>query len=263
MSPDDMSADELQLVDVVTGELPLARAQLDSGLASLAEATLRRRISRLEADGGPVADELDAARSLLAEALWRQQRPIAAGAALDPITSGSLELRRPIVMLIEAEAAAATGDPDRAAGLMERVIDAIGVDDAWQLRAGTPSRISWPLPSPLRPAEPHEARPPWSAAGPVSVSTDDGPTGDRSGAARARLEAARTAYGSGDLATGDGELSIALRLDPALGGKGLRLFRPTLGKLPPAERLVLYGDLLRAAGREAEASAAYDRAARA
>ena len=62
MSAGEMSVDELQLVDVVTGELALARAQLDSGLASLAEATLRRRIARLEADGGPVADELDAAR---------------------------------------------------------------------------------------------------------------------------------------------------------------------------------------------------------
>lgn len=258
-----MTADELQLIDVVTGELALARAQLDSGLASLAEATLRRRIARLEADGGPVADELDAARSLLAEALWRQQRPIAAGAALDPITSGSLELRRPIVMLIEAEAAAATGDPDRAAGLMERVIDAIGVDDAWQLRAGTPSRISWPLPSGLRPVEPHEARPPWGAAGAVSVAGADGASAERGAEARERLAAAGTAYGAGDLAVGDAELGLALRLDPGLGADGLKLFRPTLGKQPRAERLLLYGDLLRAAGREAQASAAYDRAARA
>jgi hypothetical protein len=210
-----------------------------------------------------VADELDAARSLLAEALWRQQRPIAAGAALDPITSGSLELRRPIVMLIEAEAAAATGDPDRAAGLMERVIDAIGVDDAWQLRAGTPSRISWPLPSGLRPVEPHEARPPWSAASPVSAAGADGASAERGAEARARLEAATTAYGAGDLPAGDAELGLALRLDPALGAEGLKLFRPTLGKQPPADRLLLYGDLLRAAGREAQASAAYDRAARA
>jgi hypothetical protein len=255
--------DEVQLIDVVNGELALARSQLDSGLASLAEATLRRRIGRLEADGGPVADELDAARSLLAEALWRQQRPIAAGAALDPITSGSLELRRPIVMLIEAEAAAATGDPDRAAGLMERVIDAIGVDDAWQLRAGTPTRIAWPLPSGLRPVEPHEARPPWSAAGRVAVTTAEGAAAERGGEARARLEAAQSAYAAGDLAGGDAELSLALRLDPALGADGLKLFRPTLGRRPAADRLLLYGDLLRAAGREAQASAAYDRAARA
>ncbi len=258
-----MSADEVQLIDVVTGELGLARSQLDSGLASLAESTLRRRVARLEADGGPVADELDAARSLLAEALWRQQRPIAAGAALDPITSGSLELRRPIVMLIEAEAAAATGDPDRAAGLMERVIDAIGVDDAWQLRAGTPSRIAWPLPSGLRPVEPHEARPPWSGKGRVTVATADRPSGDRGEGARARLQAAASAYGSGDLARGDAELSLALRLDPSLGGDGLKVFRPTLGRRPSADRLLLYGDLLRAAGREAQASAAYERAARA
>ena len=42
-------------------------------------------------------------------------------------------------MLIEAEALAAAGEPDRAAGAMERVIDAIGVDaayDAARRRAG-------------------------------------------------------------------------------------------------------------------------------
>ena len=36
---------------------------------------------------------------------------------------------------------------------------------------------------------------------------------------------------------------------------------PTLGGQPAAERLLLYGDLLRAAGREVEAAEAYDRAA--
>jgi len=37
---------------------------------------------------------------------------------------------------------------------------------------------------------------------------------------------------------------------------------PTLEAEPPADRLLLYGDLLRAAGREADAVAAFDRAAR-
>ena len=41
------------------------------------------------------------------------------------------------------------------------------------------------------------------------------------------------------------------------------MLEPTLGEEPSAGRLLLYGDLLRAAGRQADSSAAYDRAARA
>jgi hypothetical protein len=66
---------------------------------------------------------------------------------------------------------------------------------------------------------------------------------------------------AGDLARGDGEMSIALRLDLSLATDGVRIIEPTLGRQPAAERLLLYGDLLRAAGREAEAQRAYDRAA--
>jgi hypothetical protein len=70
------------------------------------------------------------------------------------------------------------------------------------------------------------------------------------------------AYGEGDTATGDRELAIALRRDPRIATAGLALLEPGLGEQPSAERLVLYGDLLRAAGRERDAAAAYDRAAR-
>ncbi len=70
------------------------------------------------------------------------------------------------------------------------------------------------------------------------------------------------AYGTGDLVTGDRELSLALRRDPRIAPAGIVLLEPSLGSQPAAERLVLYGDLLRAAGRERDAGAAYDRAAR-
>ena len=56
-------------------------------------------------------------------------------------------------------------------------------------------------------------------------------------------------------------MSIAVRLDPALAGDGVTILEPTLGGQPAAERLLLYGDLLRSAGRDAEATDAYDRAA--
>jgi hypothetical protein len=76
------------------------------------------------------------------------------------------------------------------------------------------------------------------------------------------MEDARVAYVAGDRERGDGRMSIALRLDPGLAADGVRILEPTLGRQPSADRLLLYGDLLRAAGREDEAQRAYDRAAR-
>src|SRR6185437_13762566 len=115
-------------LDLVADELSLARAQMASGLSPLAEAVLVRRIAQLHAQGDVALDELDAARALLAEALWRQGRPIAAGAAAGRIRSGSLERRRPLVMLIEAEALAATGQLETATRLMERIVEEVGID---------------------------------------------------------------------------------------------------------------------------------------
>jgi hypothetical protein len=88
-------------------------------------------------------------------------------------------------------------------------------------------------------------------------------SGEQTAAAHGRLEAARLAYGAGDVARGDRELSIAVRLDPQLAEAGLSILEPTLGAQPPAPRLLLYGDLLRATGHADEANAAYDRASRA
>jgi hypothetical protein len=268
-APED---EDRQVIDLVIDELALARAQIDAGLAMLAEGTLVRRLGRLEADGAAVGDEADAARALLAEALWRQQRPVAARAAVEAIRASSPQRRLPIVQVVEAEGLAAAGELDRAAGLMERVVDAIGGDQAWSLRAGAPSRLPWPLPSVLRPEPARAPRPPWSPAQRSAAATGEPPhpsepgatpAGDveRVAAARGRLEEARVAYVAGDLERGDAEMSIALRLDPALAGDGVTIMEPTLGGQPGADRLLLYGDLLRAAGRELEANQAYDRAA--
>ena len=243
------------VVDLLPDELALARAQLDSGLFGLAEGVLVRLIAGLEAAGKGGLEELDSARTLLGEALWRQGRPLAAGAAVAAIRSGSLERRRPIVMLIEAEALAAGGDPDRAARLAERVVSSIGVDGAWKLRAGVASRITWPAPPSLRAPRRPEATPPGGAPPP-------GPTPERITAAHGRLEAARQAFAAGELDEGDRQLAAALRLDPRIGQDAVAVLETTLEEEPAADRLLLYGDLLRAAGREAEATAALDRAAR-
>ena len=244
-------------VDLIPDELSLARAQLASGLLGMAEGSLRRHIARLDAGGRGAMEELDAARALLAEVLWRQGRPLAGGAVVEKIRAGSLERRRPIVLLVEAEAMAAGGDPDRANALMERVLDAVGVDESWRLRGGVPSRLAWPLPPSMRPAQRQPGIPATGAAARAAP-----PSPERTAAAHVRLEAARLAYAAGRDDEGDREMNLAMRLDPRVAADGVVLVEPTLGPRPGADRLLLYGDLLRAAGRSPEASEAYDRAAR-
>jgi hypothetical protein len=241
------------VVDLLPDDLALARAQLASGLATLAEGVLLRHIARIEVTGRGALDELDAARSLLAEALWRQGRAVAAGGVVNAIRAGSVERKRPIVMLIEAEAAASGGEPERAAKLAERVVAAVGIDEAWRLRGGVASRIAWPAPASFRtPARRSSGIPSQLAP----------PTAERTAAAHARLEAGRQAYGAGHHQEGDRQLNAALHLDPRLGAEGIVLMEPTLEDEPAADRLLLYGDLLRAAGREVDAIAAFDQAAR-
>jgi len=255
-----------QLVDIVTDELALARAQMAGGLPGLAEGTLRRRLARLEADGAGAGadDEVDALRVLLAESLWRQQRPSAARLALEGVRAASPQRRLPIAMLIEAETLAASGEADRAAGAQERLLAAIGPDEAFELLGGVPGRLGWPLPGDMRPGPAREPRPPWSATSAATTPEPESepPDDERVAAGRARMEEARVAYVAGDRARGDAEMSIAVRLDVALAADGVAIIEPTLGRQPSAERLLLYGDLLRAAGREAEATRAFDRAAK-
>jgi len=247
----------LEVVDLIPDELALARAQLESGLYGLAEGVLLRLIAGLEAAGKGGLEELDGARALLAEALWRQGRPIAAGTAIEAIRSTSLERRRPMLMLIEAETVAAAGDPDRAARLAERVVSTVGVDEAWKLRGGVASRITWPAPSSFRlPARRNDG------AGSLGEAPPPAPTPERTAAAHTRLEAARRSFASGELDDGDRQLAAALRLDHRIAPEGAVILEPTLGEEALAERLLLYGDLLRAAGREADATIAFDRAAR-
>lgn len=258
-SESSIAEEAVGVIDLVPDELTLARAQLAAGLPALAEGTARRRIALREADGTSGDDELDMLRVLLAEALWRQGRLVGARAALDAMRPSSAQRRLPIVLLIEAESLASSGEPDRAAGALERVIGAVGVDEAYALRAGVPGRLTWPLPGELIPS-PSSGRPPWSQSAEepeATLAEEDA----RTAAARVRLEEARVAYVAGDIERGDGEMSIAVRLDHELAADGVAIMEPTLGGQPNAERLLLYGDLLRAAGRRVEADRAFDRAA--
>ena len=252
-------ADEVQVIDLIRDELALARAQIDAGLLGLAEGTVRRRLAHLEADGVTSDDETDALCLLLAEVLWRQERPISARRSLEAIRPASPQRRLPMAMLIEAETLAATGEADRAAGAQERLLAAIGPDATFEMAGGVTGRLTWPLPEEMQPGSGRVPRPPWTArdAAEATEPIDD----ERMAAGRGRLEESRVAYVAGDLERGDADMSIAVRLDPALAADGVGLIEPTLGTRPPAERLLLYGDLLNAAGREAEATRAYDLAA--
>lgn len=253
--------DEVQLIDVIADELTLARAQLDAGLPALAEGTVLRRLAWLDADGGGPSDEGDALRALLAEALWREGRPAAARRTIEAIRPSSPQRRLPTTGVIEADVLAAAGERDRAAGAMERVIDAIGPDAAFEIRGGMPGPLPWPLPAELRAEPARPPRPPWAQPA-ASEPREPMPADDeRIAIARARMEEARVAYVAGDLERGDMEMSIAVRLEPGLAGDGVTIIEPTLGARPSAERLLLYGDLLRAAGRRAEADEAFGSAA--
>jgi hypothetical protein len=256
-------AEEVQLVDLVSDELALARGQLDAGQPALAEGTILRRLAWLEADGALPGDETDALRAMLAEAHWRQGRPAAARRALEAIRPSSPQRRLPVTGIIEADVLAAAGERDRAAGSMERVLDAIGPEAVFEIRGGLPGPLAWPLPVELRAEPARPERPPWAHPAGRGTAEPEAPAADdeRIAAGRARMEEARVAYVAGDLERGDVEMSIALRLEPGLAGDGVAIIEPTLGRQPSAERLLLYGDLLRAAGRPAEADEAYDRAA--
>ena len=250
------------LVDLIPDELSLARAQLAAGLLGhgRGRAAAAHRAAGRGGRDGRALEELDAARALLAEALWRQGRPLAGGAVVDGIRAGSLERRRPIVLLVEAEAMAAGGDPDRAAALMERVIESVGRRRG--LAAARRRAVATGMADARLDAAHPTAPPAPGSPGTAATQPPAPPSPERTAAAHARLEAARLAYAAGRDDEGDRELGLALRLDPRVAAEGVALVEPTpwpAGR--GADRLLLYGDLLRAAGRSPEASEAYDRAA--
>ena len=260
-SEPETETEEVQVIDFIADDLGLGRAQIAAGLLGLAEGTVRRRLAVLEADGVTSDDETDALRLLLAETLWRQGRPTGARRAIEAIRAASPQRRLPIALLIEAETLAAAGEGDRAAGAQERLLAAVGPDAAFELAGGAADRLTWPLPESMQPGSGRVARPPWTSRPDDESEEGEPPDDERVAAGRGRLEDARVAYVAGNLARGDSEMSIAVRLDPALAADGVGLIEPTLGTQPSPERLLLYGDLLNAAGRDAEATRAYDLAA--
>ena len=112
---------------------------------------------------------------------------------------------------------------------MERVIDAVGVDEAWRLRGGVPTRLAWPLPRfhASHPTPADRAFPGISGGAPPAP-----PSPERTAAAHVRLEAARLAYAAGREDDGDREMNLAMRLDPRVAAEGVATGRAHPG--PPA-----------------------------
>ena len=81
-------------IDLVPDQLALARAQMDAAQYGVVEGTLRRRIATLEATGRN-PEELDAARALLAEALWRSAMSRDTQSRRRPTTLSPLRSSRP------------------------------------------------------------------------------------------------------------------------------------------------------------------------
>jgi hypothetical protein len=244
-------------VDLLSDEVALARSQLAGGLPILAEVTARELLARLVADNPGDATALEPAYAVLAEALWRQQRPVEAGATLEKIRSTSDLRRAPVALMVEADASAAEGDLGRARAIRDRLVAAIGAEAAWLARAGVPAQLEWP--DPFEGVAEHRAP---TAAIEVAVAADSSASRTaRSAGARARLEAARAAFVAGDAERGEHELGLALRLDVAIAADGIALLESTGDRARDARTLMLYGDLLSAAGRAEDAAAAYDRAA--
>lgn len=231
-------------MDLLPDELMVARAQIEDGLAALAERTLRRLLDEA-ARQSAAQESLDAPRALLAEALWRQGRPRAAGAVLADVRGDGLR-SAPLMRVIEADSVAAGGDPERATALMDALLEDVGVEVTWEVRGGVPSRLPWPDPAELSNGDVAAGR-----TGPESV---------REAEARARLHAGRQAFDEGEDGAAEDEIALALRLDPTTAGDALALVEPRVHASSSARRLILYGDLLAAIGRGAEAEAAYESA---
>ena len=160
------------------------------------------------------------------------------------------------MLLVEAEAMAAAGDPDRADALMERVIESVGVDEAWRLRGVLAPGVADARLHAPNPASAQRR----SAARPPRPRPRHSPERTAAAHARPRPRGSPTTPAARTRAT-------ASWASPCGSTRAWRrrrgLAEPTLGPQPPPDRLLLYGDLLRAAGRTQEASEAYDRAARA
>ena len=244
-------------------ELSLARAQLAAGLPAWPREPLRRRIAMLEADGTSGDEELDAlARpagrgALAAGPARRRTRRARRDAAVErrsgacPIVHahrgrGARRVRRARPRRRRAGARHRGGRRGRGVRAARR---RPGSRSPGRCRASS-------CPQPAR-----RAAAAWSQAAdePDADAGRRRTRGRRPRACGSRRHASPTWPATSSAATARCRSPCGwIAGSPA---DGVAIMEPTLGGQPHAERLLLYGDLLRAAGRRVEADRAYDRAA--
>ena len=234
-------------------DLVVARLHVRLGSLQLARAELEEMAGKGTLDDEGLID--------LAEARWRTGDLAGAGeAATIALAAGNEAI---VALVIAAEATAAAGRPAEARRLASRALEMADLSVA-DVFAGMPRSSIWPI----EPGTPTIAEPLFGAeASAAAVTTaaavshapglwDDAPDVDLPDPAEA-LEAGRLALADGRIAAGALQLSLVLRLAPALAPAVLDTLAPYDGP----EVAIVKGDAYRLVGHERDARLAFADAA--
>jgi hypothetical protein len=234
-------------------DLVVARLHLRLGSLQLARAELEEMAGKGILDDEGLID--------LAEARWRTGDLAGAGEAANVAIGAGNEAI--VALVIAAEATAAAGRPAEARRLASRALEMADLSVA-DVFAGMPRSSIWPI----EPGTPTVAEPLFGAeASPTTATTaaaashapglwDDTAEVDLPDPAEA-LEAGRAALADGRIAAGALQLSLVLRLAPALAPAVLDM----LASHDAPELALVKGDAYRLVGHERDARLAFADAA--
>lgn len=235
-------------------DLVVARLHLRLGSLQLARAELEEMAGKGILDDEGLID--------LAEARWRTGDLAGAGEAADVAIGAGNEAV--VALVIAAEATAAAGRPAEARRLASRALEMadLSVTDVF---AGMPRSSIWPI----EPGTPTVAEPLFAAEGSAAAATTGAAVSHSPGLwddATAEvdlpdpaeaLEAGRAALTDGRIAAGALQLSLVLRLAPALAPAVLEM----LATFDAPELALVKGDAYRLVGHERDARLAFADAA--
>ena len=234
-------------------DLVLARLHLRLGSLQLARAELEEMAGKAILDDEGLID--------LAEARWRTGDLAGAGEAANvALASGNEAI---VALVIAAEATAAAGRPAEARRLASRALEMADLSVA-DVFAGMPRASIWPIePGTQTVAEPLFGTEASAAAATTAAAVthapglwDDAADVDLPEPAEA-LEAGRAALADGRTAAGALQLSLVLRLAPALAPAVLDALAP----YDAPELALVKGDAYRLVGHERDARLAFADAA--
>lgn len=234
-------------------DLVVARLHLRLGSLQLARAELEEMAGKGNLDDDGLID--------LAEARWRTGDLAGAGEAANVAIGAGNEAV--VALVIAAEATAAAGRPAEARRLASRALEMADLSVA-DVFAGMPRSSIWPI----EPGTPTVAEPLFAAEASATAATtaaavahapglwDDAVEVDLPDPAEA-LDAGRAALADGRIAAGALQLSLVLRLAPALAPAVL----DTLAGYDAPELALVKGDAYRLVGHERDARLAFADAA--